>query len=118
MIEKMERYLPHALVSLTFALTFIYLYFGAIPLFQDTDVSWHLATGALILDQGKIPASDPWAYTSAGYPWYIISWLWDIIIEIVHRAAGLKGLFVFTVSVVSAIAAALAYELLQRKNIG
>lgn len=117
-MEKIQRYTPPAFISLVFLLTYICLYFGAMPLFADPDVSWHLATGNLILREGKLPETDTWSFASAGQHWYIISWLWDVVIELIHRGFGLGGVFVFAMVALSALASLVAHSLLRRRHIG
>lgn len=63
------------------------------------DIGWHLATGELILQNGKVPTTDPWSYTTQGAPWYNLAWLWDIIAALVFRAAGGLGALVLTLAV-------------------
>jgi hypothetical protein len=114
MIDKLERYLPPALVTLTFVISYLYLYFGAMPLYNDLDFFWHMAAGNLILDQGKIPAVDPWSFSAGAQPWYIISWSWDVLLALVGRAAGLEGVFVCAVLLMALNLAFLAYSLCRR----
>lgn len=118
MMQKIERFLPHALLSLIFLLTYLALYFSAGGVFDDTDVSWHLATGELILNEGNLPATDPWSFASGGEPWYIISWMWDIVIAFAHRVADLQGVFLFTLIWVAGLAALLTHSLMQREKVG
>lgn len=117
-VNAIERFLPSALVSLAFAVTCAYLYFGAPALFRDPDTPWHLAIGDLLLAQGALPATDPWSFASGGQPWYIISWMWDIVLALVHRAFDLQGVFMFTVMLISAVIALMAYSLMQRERVG
>ena len=35
----------------------------------DPDYFWHVATGRLILETGRIPIVDPFSFTWAGRPW-------------------------------------------------
>src|SRR3954470_10961426 len=44
-------------------------------IFNDGDVSWHIATGQWILQHGAIPRTDPFSFTWAGKPWVPIEWL-------------------------------------------
>ena len=37
-------------------------------IFNDGDVSWHIATGQWILDHHAIPEGDPFSFTWAGKP--------------------------------------------------
>jgi hypothetical protein len=48
---------------------------------QPTDIDswWHLRSGDLILDRGHIPGDDPFAWTAAGHPWRLNSWLFDVL---------------------------------------
>ena len=43
-------------------------------IFNDGDVSWHIATGQWILDHRAIPGTDPFSFTWAGKPWVPIEW--------------------------------------------
>ena len=38
-------------------------------IFNDGDVSWHIATGEWILDHRAVPYADPFSFTWAGKPW-------------------------------------------------
>jgi nitrite reductase (NO-forming) len=49
-------------------------------IFNDGDVSWHIATGQWILDHRAIPVTDPFSFTWAGKPW--------VAFEFVARDAG------------------------------
>jgi hypothetical protein len=60
-------------------------------IFNDGDVSWHIATGQWILDHGAIPHTDPFSYTWAGKPWVPIEWLAEVIYASVYRLAGYGG---------------------------
>lgn len=60
----------------------------------DPDVWWHLRTGQLIVQQGKVPHTDPFSYTSTGKPWIAHEWLTDVLLYEVHRGAGWGGLIV------------------------
>jgi hypothetical protein len=118
MSTKFERYIPSAFISLVFLLTYLCLYFAAMPLFADPDTSWHLATGDLIIREGALPPTDPWSFASAGQPWYIISWFWDIVLAGINRLFGLSGVSVFAHGATAALAAFLAFSLTQRERVG
>ncbi|MEO8455080.1 MAG: hypothetical protein ABI454_07960 [Sphingomicrobium sp.] len=60
-------------------------------IFNDGDVSWHIATGQWILDHGAIPHTDPFSYTWAGRPWVPIEWLAELIYASAYRLAGYGG---------------------------
>ena len=61
-------------------------------IFNDGDVSWHIATGQWILDHGTIPRTDPFSFTWAGRPWVPIEWLAEVIMAGACRIAGYSGI--------------------------
>jgi hypothetical protein len=60
-------------------------------IFNDGDVSWHIATGQWILDHRAIPHSDPFSYTWYGKPWVPIEWLAEVIYASAYRLARYAG---------------------------
>src|SRR5260221_7678761 len=60
-------------------------------IFNDGDVSWHIATGQWILDHRAIPHADPFSYTWLGKPWVPIEWLAEAIYASAYRLAGYGG---------------------------
>jgi hypothetical protein len=60
-------------------------------IFNDGDVSWHIATGQWILQHGAIPRTDPFSFTWAGKPWVPIEWLAEVIYASAYRLAGYGG---------------------------
>jgi len=61
-------------------------------IFRDGDISWHLAAGRWILENGRIPSTDPFSYTMAGKPWVAFEWGSEIIYWSAYRLAGFAGL--------------------------
>jgi hypothetical protein len=57
-------------------------------IFDDGDVSWHLATGQWILDHRAIPHTDPFSLTWLGKPWVPIEWLSEVFYALVYRLHG------------------------------
>ena len=60
-------------------------------IFNDGDVSWHIATGQWILDHRAIPATDPFSFTWAGKPWVPIEWLSEVLYASAYRVAAYSG---------------------------
>jgi hypothetical protein len=60
-------------------------------IFNDGDVSWHIATGRWILQHHLIPQTDPFSFTWAGKPWVPIEWLAEVIYAAAYRLAGYSG---------------------------
>lgn len=65
--------------------------------FSDPDTCWLLAVGRCIVEQGVLPASDPFSYTrgfagGAGEPQYVIyQWLSEVFFYLGFKSAGLIG---------------------------
>jgi len=64
---------------------------GSSTIFNDGDVSWHIATGQWILDHRAIPHTDPFSFTWAGKPWIPIEWLAEVFLAKTYRLAGYSG---------------------------
>ena len=60
-------------------------------IFNDGDVSWHIATGQWILHHRAIPHTDPFSFTWAGKPWVPIEWLAETIYGAAYSLAGYGG---------------------------
>jgi tetratricopeptide (TPR) repeat protein len=77
-----------ALILAFLALTFL---LGAFPL-KDTDFWWHLKTGDLIRQTGKVPLVDEYTFTAAGKPWIDLHWLFQVAISWVYALGGVPAL--------------------------
>ncbi len=108
--------LPLALLA--YLLAYVCLYAKAMALFGDPDVTWHIATGDLIRSIGTLPATDRWSFTANGQPWYIISWLWDVLISLICQAVGTSGLFIFSMALSALSIGFLAWNIVERKDAG
>jgi hypothetical protein len=54
----------------------------------DPDYWWHLRTGQWILEEGRIPYTDPFSFTAQGQPWIAHSWLAEIFMYLLYRYVG------------------------------
>lgn len=54
----------------------------------DPDLWWHLRTGQWILEEGRIPYTDPFSFTMQGRPWIAHSWLAEVAIYLLYRYVG------------------------------
>jgi hypothetical protein len=71
-------------------------------LLGDSDTGWHLRTGEWILAHGRVPTTDLFSYTKAGQPWFAWEWLWDLCFGWIHAQAGLAGVVIVSLLVISA----------------
>lgn len=60
----------------------------------DADYWWHLRTGQWIVEEQRIPYTDPFSFTMQGQPWVAHSWLADVAMFLLHRYVGPASLFV------------------------
>jgi hypothetical protein len=75
-------------------------------IFNDGDVSWHIATGQWILDHRAIPHTDPFSFTWAGKPWVPIEWLAEVMNASAYHLAGYAGVSALVTVVLMALHAA------------
>ena len=60
-------------------------------IFNDGDVSWHIATGQWILSHHSLPTTDPFSFTWYGKPWVPIEWLSEVVYASAYSLAGYGG---------------------------
>lgn len=85
--------------------------------FQDPGVGWHLVTGRLILETGKIPTADVFSFTATGTEWPSFYWLFQLLAAILHSIGGLP-LFGAATILVFAVVPVLLYRRMLRMGVG
>jgi hypothetical protein len=89
-MTERQRFYQQAFFALLLVLP---LSLGSSPLlFNDGDVSWHVAAGNWIIDHRAVPSTDPFSFTYAGKPWVAYEWLSEVIYAGAWRLAGHSGL--------------------------
>ncbi|PYQ12014.1 MAG: hypothetical protein DMH00_06905 [Acidobacteria bacterium] len=66
---------------------------------KNYDLWWHLATGRLMVAEGRIPWSDPFSFTRAGAGWLDHEWLFQLATYLGYRIADWRFLALGTVAV-------------------
>jgi hypothetical protein len=87
---------------------------GWSALLADGDTGWHIRTGDLILDHGRLPGKDPFSFSRAGEPWVAWEWLADLLFAWLHRRAGLKGVVLLAGAAIALALTVLFRDLLRR----
>lgn len=77
---------------------------------NDNSFLTHLATGRLILDEGRVPSADPYTFTAQGEPWTVQSWLASVGYAAFEQLGGAVGLRMLLV-LVYVLAASLIWRL-------
>jgi hypothetical protein len=72
---------------------------------SDNSFFTHLATGRLILEEGRVPTVDPYTFTAPGEPWVVQSWLASWLYATVEALAGAAGLRVLVGVVIASLVA-------------
>jgi tetratricopeptide (TPR) repeat protein len=78
------------LLDVLLAVSFLGLTFllGVFPL-QDTDFWWHLRTGDLIRQTGRVPAIDPYLFGGAAEkPWIDLHWIFQVLVSAGYQLGG------------------------------
>jgi hypothetical protein len=60
--------------------------------FNDGDVSWHVANGRWILAHGQVPRTDHFSFTLPGQRWVSFEWLADVVYAAAYQLARYSGL--------------------------
>src|SRR3954451_20771511 len=76
------------LIAAFLALTFL---LGAFPL-KDTDFWWHLRTGDLIRQTGRVPTTDLYTFTVPDHPWTDLHWGFQVVLSLGYGKLGVVGL--------------------------
>ena len=83
------RFLDFAGAGLFLALTFL---LGAFPL-KDTDFWWHLKTGDMIRQSGRVPTVDIFTFSvPPGTPWIDLHWIFQVAISWGYAHGGVVAL--------------------------
>lgn len=119
MMRNIEKLLPSPLVLLIFLGSYAALVIMGQPVFSDADSLWHIAAGDLMRETGRLPAHDPWSFTAgAEQPWYLISWLFDLLLSLVHAAGGVAAVYLLPQLLLALLVAVVMRGVLARGGIG
>jgi hypothetical protein len=83
-------------------------------IFNDGDVSWHIASGEWMLNHARIPMSDPFSFTAEGRPWVSMEWLADLVFASAFRVAGYTGVTALVAGAITSLHALLFFHLQRR----
>jgi hypothetical protein len=75
----------------------VFLLLGVLALRQvgSLDAGFHLEAGRFILEGHGFPRTDPFSYTMTDHAYVDTSWGYQVLVALVHRAAGAVGLTLF-----------------------
>lgn len=110
-----QRWLFPSVGDLLFVLLLAGLTLGTAAqlLLRDAGIGWHIRAGQLSLTTRSIPHTDTFSATMQGKPWFAWEWLFDTLVAVFHRFAGLNG-----VVFISALVIAGTFALVLRRMLG
>lgn len=108
--SKAFRFLP-SIAEFIFIIIFAAVLAGAGNLLGDADTGYHIRAGEYITDNLKVPHHDIFSHVSPALEWTAHEWLSEVIFDLVHNAAGLTGIVVFTALIIAAVYAVLMRHL-------
>ncbi|MBN1678714.1 MAG: hypothetical protein JW966_00385 [Anaerolineae bacterium] len=73
------------------AILFLLLFAMAVRVPTDTDTWWHIRSGEYIIDNGKVPTTDPFSHTRLGEDWIDHSWGSQVVIYEFYHLFGGEG---------------------------
>lgn len=82
----------------------------------EHDTPWYLRAGLEILAQRRLPAVDPFSYTSHK-PWLNHEWLTEVVLALVYRGGGLVGIGLLQGLALALAIAALIYARPEEKGV-
>ena len=72
--------------------------------YADGDILWSIRAGRDFLSTGHVPRTDPYSWTAHGKTWVPNSWLWNVVLGLADRVAGLGGVAVLGIAMMAVIA--------------
>jgi hypothetical protein len=101
----------YALFGLLVAIVLIPAIIGSSQtIFNDGDVSWHIAAGQWVIDHRAIPHTDPFSFTWAGKPWVPMELLADVLFASAYRLAGYSGIAALVTAALMALHAIIFFN--------
>jgi hypothetical protein len=55
---------------------------------RDSDLFWAIRAGNAMVATRRLPHTDTYSWTAAGWSWVPNSWAWDVVLAVVHRFGG------------------------------
>lgn len=79
------------------------------PLLTDPDLWWHVTIGRWILSHLEFPVTDHWTMFGEGMTFRAYSWSFEILVALLERCCGVKGLMVGQIALAGVMGAAMSY---------
>src|SRR5690348_4420249 len=91
----------NTVVLLAFTLIVPFVLGSSATIFEDGDVSWHIAAGRWVIAHGQVPMTDPFSYSAFGHRWVAHEWLGEAVLGGGYNLAGFTGVALLTILALS-----------------
>lgn len=103
-VKRRHSLLLPSIADILFLCIFLYYSFvEGMSLLADCDTGYHIRAGEYIIATLSIPRYDIFSYFSHPIPWTAHEWLSEVVMAIIHRAAGLTGIVVFFAFLIASV---------------
>jgi len=100
----------NTVVLLAFTLIVPFVLGSSATIFEDGDVSWHIAAGRWVIAHGQVPMTDPFSYSAFGHRWVAHEWLGEAVLGAGYNLAGFTGVALLTILALSALMLVIGLE--------
>ena len=101
----------NTIVLAVFVLIIPFVLGSSATIFEDGDVSWHIAAGQWMIAHGQVPTTDPFSFSALGQKWVAHEWLGEVVMGAAYNLAGFTGLALLVVVSLSLLMLVLGLEL-------
>ena len=109
------RWIVPSISALGLVFIVVFMFVMQSRFLEDSDTGWHIRTGDLIRQTGRVPVADSFSFTMAGHQWFAWEWLSDWTMSLLHQAFGLSGV-VLASFVVLTVAHLLLYQVMRHRG--
>ncbi len=103
MKEKKQNFFIPSIAHHLFLVIFLIMSLSPVgkQMLTDADTGYHIRAGDYILDNHFVPKHDIFSYHSPPISWTAHEWLSEVVMALLHQAAGLTGVVLFFVFLIS-----------------
>ena len=102
--KKISLFFVPSIAAIFFLSIFLLLSFSkGEGLLDDCDTGYHIRAGEFILDTLSIPKHDIFSYLTPPIPWTAHEWLSEVIMAVLHRVSGLRGVVFFFILIIASV---------------
>ena len=95
-MRHISKILVPSIADILFLSVFLFIIFSKSQhLLNDGDTGYHIRAGEYIIQTLSVPRYDIFSFLTPPIPWTAHEWLSEVVMALIHRAAGLTGVVIF-----------------------